>query len=193
MKSTLILFTAAIVFSTVSCKDEKKETTSYIADTTATVSTNVSAAVPAMRGYDGRYARVLVDSVPVPVATSFKQKYPKILTPEWIYYTPVESDQLPMDDTYYYVQFSDNGDDYTSWWNDDGEWVKTSTIIPVGDPRLPQAVNKTITAMFADYTIEEISKENDKNMDMYEIKLRKGDDKVKVKILPNGEIFKLKA
>ena len=190
MKATLFLFSAAIILSTASCKDEKKETTAYISDTTATVTTGVAVTPPAR--FEGTAVKVSADSVPAPVSASFKQKYPKVLTPEWVYYTPVESDELPMDDTYYYVQFSDNGEDYTSWWNDEGEWVKTATIIPAGDPRLPVAVNKTINAMYGDYTIEEISKENDKNMDMYKIKLRKGDDKVKVKILPNGEIFKLK-
>ncbi len=191
MKATLILFSAAIILSTASCKDEKKETTSYIADTTASVTTDVAVTPPSR--FEGKSVKISADSVPAPIATSFKQKYPKVLTPEWVYYTPVEADELPMDDTYYYVQFSDNGDDYFSWWNNSGEWIRTATIIPVGDPRLPAAVNKTITASYPDYTIESISKENDKDMDMYKIKLFKGEDKVKMKILPNGEIFKLKS
>ncbi len=69
---------------------------------------------------------------------------------------------------------------------------KTSTKVP-GNSKLPDAVNKTINDSYPGYTIVEIDEENDKDMDMYEIELNKGDSKVKLKILPNGEIFKRKS
>ena len=188
MKSTLIAFSALLALSYVSCKDDKKETVSYIKDTTA-VTASGDAAKPVFTA--GKAVSVTADRVPQPVTASFKTKYPKVLTPQWIEYTPVESDELPMDNTYYYVQFDDNGNDMTAWYNALGDWVKTSTVIP-GDSRLPDPVNKTINAMYPGYKIEEVKKENDKNMEMYKIKMNKGDDKVKLKILPNGEIFKIK-
>lgn len=187
MKFTLMAFSTLLALSSVSCKDDKKETVSYIKDTTATVSNDV--AKPVLT--EGKAVSVSIEKVPQPVTVSFKTKYPKVLTPQWIEYTPIESDELPMDNTYYYTQFDDNGANMTAWYNALGDWVKTSTVIP-GDSRLPDPVNKTINAMYPDYKIEEIKKENDKNMEMYKIKMNKGDDKVKLKILPNGEIVKSK-
>lgn len=96
-----------------------------------------------------------------------------------------------MDNSYYYVTFQDRGNDVISWYNNLGNWVKTSTRIP-GDFRWPDAVNKTLSEQYPRYKIEEISKENDINIDMYEIKLNKGKEKAKLKVLPNGEIFKRK-
>lgn len=100
------------------------------------------------------------------------------------------TDELPMDNSYY-VTFQNKGTDVTSWYNNLGDWVKTSTKIP-GDSRLPDAVNKTLNEHYPGYKIEDISKENDKNMDMYETKLNKGEEKIKLKVLPNGEVFKRK-
>ena len=188
MKSTLIAFSTLLILSSVSCKEDKKETVSYIKDTTTATASN-DVANPIVT--EGKSVSVTADKVPAPVTVSFKTKYPTILTPQWIEYTPIESDELPMDNTYYYTQFDDNGANMTAWYNALGDWVKTSTLIP-GDARLPDPVNKTINAMYPDYKIEEVKKENDKNMEMYKIKLNKGDDKVKMKVLPNGEIFKLK-
>jgi uncharacterized membrane protein YkoI len=96
-----------------------------------------------------------------------------------------------MDDNYYYVRYNNDGADYVSWYNNRGEWVKTSTRI-TGNPNLPDAVNKTINAQYPGYTIVEIDKENDKNMDMYEVELKKGEAKAKLKILPDGTVFKRK-
>jgi len=140
---------------------------------------------------DGRSTVITVDKVPANVKTTFTAKYPKAQKVVWVEYQPVESDYLTMDSTYYYVRFNDNGADYITWYDNRGEWVKTSTKVE-GNSSLPDAVNKTLNDQFPGYTIEEINKENDKNMDMFEIKLNKGEQKAKVKILPNGEIFKRK-
>ncbi len=191
MKTKFYLLSAAILIAAVSCKDDKKETTTVmVQDTTAVTSVPVTQVATASMT-EGKSVTVTTEKVPDSIEFSFKKKYPKILETQWFEYTPVESDEMPMDNTYYYANFKDNGDDITSWFNNMGEWVKTSTVIP-GDSRLPAAVNKTLHAQYADYKIEEIKKENDKNIEMYKIKMNKGDDKVKLKILPNGEIYKLK-
>jgi hypothetical protein len=49
-----------------------------------------------------------------------------------------------------------------------------------------------LNAQYPGYAIEEVDRENDKDMEMYEIKLRKGEEKAKLKVLPNGEVFKRK-
>lgn len=93
---------------------------------------------------------------------------------------------------YYYVRFNDNGIDYADWFNAQGDWVKSSTKFTGGSSKLPEAVNKTIAAQYPGYEIVEIDKENDKDMDMYEIELKKGEAKAKLKILPDGTVFKRK-
>ncbi len=72
-----------------------------------------------------------------------------------------------------------------------GDWVITSTKVN-GDARLPYAVNKTIKEQYPGYKIEEVSNENNKDMDMYEVKANQGDAKAKLKILPKRPGFKRK-
>lgn len=185
LKSTMAVLA---ITGFVSCNNADKSNGDAAAakDTTVPVATVAKTAAT-----EGTAVNITTTEVPDSVKTSFGTKYPKALTPQWVKYTPVESDYLPMDNQYYYVVFVNNGEDITSWYNNRGEWVKTSTKVK-GDPRLPDPVNKTINAQYPGYTIEEVDKENDKDMDMYEIKLRKGDEKAKLKVLPNGEIFKRK-
>ncbi len=172
----------------LSCNDKSEKSTEVITDT---VVTTPVAAVAKQASTEGTSVKISTADVPDTIRTGFEKKYPKAQRVEWMSYQPVENDDLPMDDRYYYVRFNNSGADYTTWYNNRGDWVKTATKIP-GNSKLPDAVNKYINANYPDYTIEEISKENDKDMDMYEIKLNKGENKVKLKILPNGEVFKKK-
>ena len=187
MKPLHLAVAACIVTGAISCNNnEKTSETSASADTSVSVKT-----VAQVAAIEGTAVAVSASEVPDTIRNSFTAKYPKAVTPQWAKYTPVETDYLPMDDQYYYVMFTNNGEDITSWYNNKGEWVKTSTKIK-GDPRLPDAVNKTLNAQYPGYAIEEVDRENDKDMEMYEIKLRKGDEKAKLKVLPNGEVFKRK-
>ena len=187
MKLTICLFAVAASITVMSCNNEKKqEQVVTTADTSIAVK---DVAVKSMT--EGTKKTITIQEVPDTIEYAFKEKYPKAVSPVWVEYTPIETDELPMDNNYYYVTFQDRGADVTSWYNNFGDWVKTSTRIP-GDSRLPDAVNKTLNEQYPGYKIEEISKENDKNMDMYDIKLNKGEEKAKLKILPNGEVFKRK-
>ena len=193
MKNSMILaLVAATGLFMGSCDDSKKETTAVTTDTAVAVTPAPVTDVARYALKEGTSTAVQVDKVPQPIRTTFTTKYPKAQKVVWMSYTPVESDNMSMDSTYYYVRFNDNGADYVTWYDNRGEWVKTSTHV-TGNSSLPDAVNQTINAQFPGYTIEEINKENDKDMDMYEIKMNKGESKIKVKILPNGEIFKLKS
>jgi hypothetical protein len=187
MKPLNLVVAASVVLGAMSCNNnEKKADTVSSADTSVSVKT-----VAQVAATEGTAVTVSTAEVPDTIRNSFTAKYPKAITAQWVKYTPVETDYLPMDNQYYYVVFTNNGEDITSWYNNKGEWVKTSTKIK-GDPRLPDAVNKTLNAQYPGYAIEEVSRENDKDMEMYEIKLRKGEEKAKLKILPNGEVFKRK-
>lgn len=187
MKLTICLFAVAASITVISCNNEKKQ--DQVVTTTDTTISVKDVAVKSMT--EGTKKTITTQEVPDTIEYAFKEKYPKAVSPVWVEYTPVATDELPMDNSYYYVTFQDRGADVTSWYNNFGDWVKTSTRIP-GDSRLPDAVNKTLNDQYPDYKIEEISKENDKNMEMYEIKLNKGEEKAKLKVLPNGEIYKRK-
>ena len=187
MKLIICLFALSASITLISCNSEKKQE-QVVTTTDTAVSVKDVAVKPKTEGLK---KTITTKEVPDTIEYAFKQKYPTAVSPVWVEYTPVETDELPMDNSYYYVTFQDRGTDVTSWYNNFGDWVKTSTRIP-GDSRLPDAVNKTINEQYPGYKIEEISKENDKNMDMYEIKLNKGEEKAKLKVLPNGEVFKRK-
>lgn len=178
---------AASLLLLASCDADKKSETTE----TTTVSEVPLTTVAKTAETEGKTTVITTADVPDSVLMSFKTKYPTIEKVEWVKYEPIESDELDMDDNYYYVRYNNNGADYTSWYNNMGEWVKTSTKIE-GNANLPDAVNQTINTQYPGYTIVEIDKENDKNMDMYEVELKKDDAKVKVKILPDGTVFKRK-
>lgn len=188
MKLTMYFLSAAIALGAISCNDEKKKDEVVIVKEETSVPVNDVAKASRT---EGTIKTITTEQVPDTIEYAFKTKYPKAVSPIWVEYTPVENDELSMDRNYYYVTFNDRGADITSWYDNNGDWVKTSTKIP-GDSRLPDAVNKTINEQYPGYKIEEISKENDKNMEMYEVKLNKGEEKAKLKILPNGEVFKRK-
>ncbi len=178
MKSTVFIIIIAASIAVISCTNER--TQERAVNDVATKTTT-----------EGKRKTITTQEVPDTIQYTFKQKYPKAISPVWVEYTPVETDELPMDNSYYYATFQDQGMDVTTWYNKMGDWVKTSTRIP-GDSRLPDAVNKTLNEQYPGYKIDEINKENDKNMDMYEIKLKKGEEKAKLKVLQNGEVFKRK-
>lgn len=181
-----LTFTLAVGMMIFSCNNEKKETTITQQDSVVPVTT-----VAQHSASEGKSITIMDTDVPDSVSLIFKRKYPKAQKIVWMKYEPVESDELVMDDSYYYVRFNSDGLDYTTWYNNRGEWVKTSTKM-ANTSGLPDAVNNTITTQFPGYDIVEIDKENDKNRNMYEIQLKKGDEKIRIKILPNGDIFKRK-
>ncbi|MCY7292487.1 MAG: PepSY-like domain-containing protein [Ferruginibacter sp.] len=187
MKLTICLFALAASITVISCNNEKKQNQ----DITTTDSFTSVKDVAVKSTIEGTKKTITTQQVPDTIEYAFKEKYPTAVSPVWVEYTPIESDELAMDRNYYYVTFTDRGTDITSWYDNNGDWVKTSTKLP-GDSRLPDAVNKTLNEQYPGYEIEEISKENDKNMDMYDIKLNKGEEKAKLKVLPNGEVFKRK-
>jgi len=188
----IILFIALLSAGILGCKTDNKNTDTVTTDTLAVAKATAPVSEVALQASSEGTAVVINENdVPDTIKKTFMIKYPQIQRAEWYKYQPVTDDDLEMDDSYYYVRYNNDGADYTSWYNNNGEWVKTSTKVP-GNKNLPDPVNRYINANYPGYVIEEISKENDKNMDMYEIKLTKGDSKVKLKILPNGRIFKKK-
>ncbi len=192
LKNIAIITVAGLL--AVGCNDQKDNNEVVVStDTTKVVTTDAPMAMD-VNDFDrteGKSTPVQEVDVPAPVKTTFTTKYPKVTKAEWLSYEPSDWDEWTVDRKYYFVKYDDMGTEYYNWYDSDGNWVKSSTKI-TGDPKLPDAVNKTINEKFPGYTIAEIDKENDKDRDMYEVELHNGDKKAKLKILMNGEIFKQK-
>ena len=182
-----VLFSALLV---TSCNDEKKEE-KVVTETPAT-NTETAKTVTAVRySGDGNRTVVAKTDVPAPVATTFEKKFVKADKVEWVRYDPIEEDNWDMEKDYYFANYEVEGIPYSTWYSPEGEWIKTTT--PFKDIKgLPLAVSKSIADAFPGFEVVEIDKENDKNMDMYEVEMKKGDEKAKAKFLTNGEIFKAK-
>jgi uncharacterized membrane protein YkoI len=137
---------------------------------------------------------VKMEEVPVTVQTSFKSKYANAGEIQWKkYYVTQEEDDVRLipNNDYYYVIYNNDGYNYNTWYDTTGVMVK-STMIVSGPKELPNAVNMTINKEFPGFTVTEIEKDNDKDMDIYEIDLEKGESKAKIKITPDGTIVKRK-
>lgn len=180
-KKLMPLFIAPALL--LSCKESSKET-KPVSDQTVVVEKKA-----------GEGERVFIDTqtVPVPVKTTFVKKYEKANNVKWASYKPVPADTWDTDKDYYYVTYEWNYIPYASWYTADGAMVKEEEIIYLANSGdMPVAIVKSILQQYPGYEIVEINKENDKDMDMYNVELRNGDKKAKVKFLMNGEIYKAK-
>ena len=189
MKKSMMYCAIGLSLLTASCDQKesknKEEKIEHAAETTqaakGTATTDTYTA--------GNAIAVVPEAVPQEVRSGFTTKYPSVTPIEWSRYEPSDDDDLDKELSYYIVRFNNGGTEYMDWFNNKGEWVKNSTILQ-GNPALPEPVNNYLHTNYIGYEVEEIKKENDKNVELFEIKIRKGDDKVKLKILPNGEIYK---
>lgn len=159
-------------------------------DTTAVAPT----ASTAVRPYDGTGTNttVTVDAVPQKASASFTSTYPNVSTASWYKYRPMANDEYMDDADYYYAAYQLDGIDYYVWYDDEGNIYRTSNRMK--DPSgLPAAVTTTLNAQYPGYTIDEVDEQKEDGMMMYEVKLENDkDEKVKVKIKPDGTIHKLK-
>lgn len=91
----------------------------------------------------------------------------------------------------YVVSYNWDGVDYYSWYDQDGNWIGSSgTLADISG--LPTAVSNVVKKQFSGYTVTSIDKENDKDREAYEIKMEKGDDKMKALIASDGTVLKKK-
>ena len=192
MKKVKYLIMAAIPAVMFSCNTAENKTTD--SDPIAVMETPVTTAPVVVN--EGKTVVISNNAVPSKVQTTFANKYPKAERVEWMTYEPVEYDNIIMTgttDTIYYVKYYDNGSEYYNWYNANGEWLRSRTQFIGGSEKLPAAVNATLTEKYPGFEVVEIDKENDKDMEMYELELKKGEEKAKLKILPDGKIFKVKS
>lgn len=196
MKSSLIILFAAGSLTLGSCANNGENTTSDTKDSSSstTMTADTSAGMKSTTNNDA------TANVPQPARTNFESRYPQANNVKWSRYEPTsvsvsDSDwnydwMSKMDTSDYQVNFNWEGMDYTAWY-DNGEWIG-STARMTDNSKLPKAVNDAIHEKYADYTIKEVDKGNDKNRTVYEVELEKGSDKMKVHFDENGKAVKTK-
>lgn len=178
-----------VAATTISCNDSKKNDATT--DTGATVAAPETSVTTVKYSGDGTKTVVTKTDVPAPVSSSFDKKFEKADKVEWVRYDPIPEDNWDMEKDYYFANYEVSGVPYSTWYTPEGEWIKTTT--PFKDIKgLPAAVSKAIADAFPGFDVVEIDKENDKDMDMYEVEMKKGDEKAKVKFLPDGTVLKAK-
>jgi len=176
---------AAIIASSlmVSCSTRRPTTTTTTSSngTTATTTTTEHTAF----------------SVPTNIQTSFTTQYPGATDVVWGPYdeaiVPIDwdlTDWTVLTPKDYQVNYTLNGNQYYSWYDANGNWIGTSYYITNYNNGLPAAVNNTITSKFSGYTIDKASLVTWKDRSAYDIKLKNGDNKMKVLIDTNGDILK---
>ena len=189
MRSTLMVLLGAGALAFASCGDNA---TTEATDKDST--TNVTTTSTTQPASDND----VVANVPQPARTNFESRYPQATNVKWQRYEPVQYDEgewnsdwmTNMDTSDYQVNFNWEGMDYIVWY-DNGEWLG-STARLTDNAKLPKAVNDAIHEKYADYTIKEVDKENDKNKTVYEVDLERGKDKLKLHYDENGKVVKAK-
>jgi hypothetical protein len=185
MKLKKWVFVSGALIAMASCGDNSttKETSN---DSTASATmADPNTATPA-RSVD----------VPSSARTDFESKYPGASSITWGYYDePYSSINWEwtawpkLDEKDYVVRYNRDGIDYYTWYDQDGNWIGTSSKIS-DHSSLPAAVNKAVQKEFSGYTITAIDKENDKDREAYELKLANGDKKARALISGDGKILK---
>jgi hypothetical protein len=167
----------------MSCGENATESKPVSGDTTVVIK----------KAGEGEIIIIDTQAVPSPVKTTFVTKYAKAKDVKWASYKPVPADTWEMDKDYYYVTYEWDYIPYGAWYTADGTILKEEEKIYLANSGdMPTAIVRSIMQQYPGYEIVEIDKENDKDMEMYEVELRNGDKKAKVKFLMNGEIFKAK-
>lgn len=136
--------------------------------------------------------------VPEPTKTHFESKYPNASNVTWSSYSePVSTIEWEwtawpvLDANDYVVSYDWDGMDYYAWYDQDGNWIgSTGTMGDIS--KLPTTVSNVVKKEFSGYTVTSVDKENDKDREAYEVKMEKGDDKMKALIASDGTILKKK-
>jgi len=137
--------------------------------------------------------------VPTNIQTSFTTQYPGATEVVW---TPYDMNVVPIDwdltdwavltPKDYAVTYTMNGNKYYTWYDANGNWVGTTYGITDYTNGLPAVVNQTISNNFSGYTIDKANEVIWKDHTAYNVKLKNGDNKMKVLIDANGSVIKQK-
>lgn len=136
------------------------------------------------------------DEVPGNIIEVAEKKYPE--NKNVVYTVERVPNKSNTDTTYqyhYYFDYDENDNHYHYVYDHTGNEVVVDTNKEMEYQKiagLPDAISKSVAVNFPGYTVVEMDKENDKDIEMYELELHKGEEKKKVKILMDGSLYKVK-
>lgn len=187
------IFLGFLLMSGTSCDNNDKKNAEDNANATEQKIEVKAPTVEVKVAGQGMRKDIVVDSVPAPLVAKVNPRVKTAKDVKWVEYEPVEADKWDPAKDYYIVMYTYKNIPYEEWYYGDGELIKSEEKISLPNSGiLPKEVVKAIIENYPGYEIVEVDKENDKDMDMYEVELKQGDKKAKVKFLPNGNIFKAK-
>lgn len=188
MKTFFIILSAGMTLSFMSCGDDAG--TTIASDTDTTENTTTTASQPA----DGS---VVDANIPTTTRTTFETKYPNASNVKWRKYQREQGEEVDqtdwnykLDTSDYEVSFRFNDVDYMAWY-DDNNWVRSATKLS-DHATLPAAVTNAIKTEFPGFSIYEVDKEDRSDGVLYEIELKKGEEKWKAHFTPEGKVTKKK-
>ena len=138
--------------------------------------------------------------VPDNTQRAFVVQYPASSNIAWTYYDPsvvVLNDWdlagwQVLDANDYAVRFDMDGENYYAWYDSDGNWIGTATVVK-DYSRLPVVINTTLTREYQGYTIHSVNREFYKDKSAYEVTMKRSDGTKVVALIDNdGNILKYK-
>jgi hypothetical protein len=138
--------------------------------------------------------------VPETMQRSFVVQYPNSSNVVWSHYNPDVvilndwelSGWAAPDESDYVVQFDQDNEKYYAWYDSDGTWIGTAYVVR-DYSRLPMMVTTTLARDYADYSISSVNREYYKNMNTYEIVMKRSDGSKVVLLVDNdGKVLKSK-
>jgi len=133
--------------------------------------------------------------VPENVRVTFQTKYPQATNVVWYKYQDMNDEYTETypgyyDATNYYVTYSSDNMDYVTWYTPTGEWVMTTNTI--ASDKLPAPALKALQDSYNGFTIEKVDEDRYTGGVRYDVKMTKGDEKLKVHVTADGQILKAK-
>jgi hypothetical protein len=135
---------------------------------------------------------------PANISASFNTRYPKATNVKWYQYNsttvPIEWDLTgwpALSNKDYTVMYEMDNANYYAWYDAKGNWIGSTNQLK-DFAGLPAPVSKMLSAKYAGYTISDVHAESYKDLSAYELELKKGNEKVKMVVDPNGNVLKQK-
>ena len=137
-------------------------------------------------------------AVPASVQNNFNAQFPGAAQVNW---GPYNSSQVPidwemtgwtvLDKDDYSVTYMLDGQRQIAWYDSEGNWIGSSYVVT--DPKiLPSAVHTMLQQKYPGFTLDKIDKEMWKDQVAYELKLKNGENKLKLLVDANGNVLKEK-
>jgi hypothetical protein len=130
---------------------------------------------------------------------AFTDQYPNSSNVAWSYYDPNvvvlnvwELTGWPtLDASDYAVRFDMDGDNYYAWYDSDGTWVGTAYVVKDFNT-LPSLVSTSVRNKYPMHTITHVNREYYSDRMLYEVVVKKDDQKVVMLVDANGNVVKEK-